>query len=177
MNYATLAGPGGQADNMGGTKQFIYIAPIDDFLTIETFDPAGTTLASAAEIPGDHIFKTGKCFKKIYCTLDKGSLKSDKQGERDGRSFKDMCKIFYPGSDLDVTGFANIVKNDRMMALIPMPDGKVRQIGSEDFYAEISAAFDTGTNSGGIRGTEFEISSMDSRMKIYTGVISLTPAA
>lgn len=174
--YADHAGLADQAQNMGGLTQTIYIAPVRDFATIEAVAAAPATEAAAVEITGTHVFSTGKKFMKVYCTLDKGEVSFEPQGERDGRSFKQLAKIFHPGAGVDEAGFAALSANDKFIVIVKMPDGKMIQIGSADFYAEIIGKFGSGTNSGGLRGYEFEISSMAPVNYIYSGTIALTPA-
>ncbi len=173
VDYADFPGPSGGADNMGGTKQFFYFAPLDYFDTIEKPDPLDTSLAGKVTIPVSHTFLPGKGFHKIYCTIDKGSIETAMQGETDGHSYKQTGKYFYPGSDPSIHGLASRAKNDRFITLNVMPDGRVIQIGSEDFFAKIEGKFGTGTNSGGIRGYEFEVSSMSPDNYIYEGEITL----
>ncbi len=173
MDYEDFSGPSGGADNMGGTKQYFYYAPLSYFNTIAIPDPAATTLTGKATITGTHTFLPGKGFHKMYCTLDKGSMEAAIQGEIDGRSYKQTAKYFYPGSDAAVHGFAAQAKNERFITLNVMPDGKMLQIGSEDFFANISGKWGTGTNSGGIRGYEFDVNSMGAENIIYGGTVTL----
>lgn len=173
VDYEDFAGPSGGADNMGGTKQYFYWAPLEYFDVIERPDPADTTLAGKVTIPITHSFLPGKGFHKMYCTIDKGSIEAAPQGETDGHSYKQTAKYFLPGSDPNAHGFASQAKNDRFITLNVMPDGKVMQIGSEDFFAKIMGKWGTGTNSGGIRGYEFEVSSMAPENYIYEGDIVL----
>lgn len=175
MNYVNLNGPSGGADNMGGTKQALYFAPISYFDTIAKPDPAATTLAGTVDIVDDHTFLTGKGWHKLYCTMDKGSLEAMVQGDRDGRSYVQKSKAFYPGSESEAHGLISQAKNDRFIVLIEMPDGKMIQQGSADFYAEITAKFSTGTNSGGVRGYEIDVESMAPRNYVYKGVVTLFP--
>lgn len=176
IDYADNDGLDGQEENMGGTKQVIYYAPVRDFLSIKVPNPAASTPDAVVKITDTHTFKVGFCFKKLYCTLDKGQVDIEPQGERDGKSVKTVAKIFHPGAKAEVFGFASLAKNDKFIAIIPMADGTNVQIGSADFYAEISPKFGSSTNSGGTRGHEFEVSSMNPKPLIYTGVISTTPA-
>lgn len=176
MDYADLLGPDGTEDNMGGTTQLMHYAPVRDFLSIKVPSASPSTLEDKVVISVTHTFNVGKCFKKLYVTLDSGSADSELQGERDGKSFKTKAKVFYPGTKAEVMGFVAQAKNDRFIVLINMPDGKVRQIGSEAFHAEIMPKFSTGTNSGGRRGYEFEIESMAPCEYLYEGTINTTPA-
>jgi hypothetical protein len=176
VDYVSKGQPDGQENNMGGTKQVIYFAPIADFAIIGAPVASPTTEAGVVEITTAHTFKTGKCFKELYCTLDKGEVNFETQGDRDGRSFMQKAKIFYPGAKKEAIGFASLVKNDRFIVIIPLADGTKVQIGSADFYAEILPKFGSGTNSGGVRGHEFEISSMNSVNLVYNATVNLTPA-
>lgn len=176
IDYVNKGGPDGQENNMGGTKQVIYFAPIRDFDTIQAPAASPTTEAGVSEITTAHTFLTGKCFKTLYCTLDMGEMKATPQGERDGRSFKQEATIFLPGASKEAVGFASLIKNDKFIALIPLADGKVMQIGSEDFYAEILPDFDSAKNSSGVRGHKFTISSMGPVNLYYSGTITTTPA-
>lgn len=176
INYTSLASPGGQDNNMGGTKQKIYYAPVRDFLAIQKPIAVPVTLEDTVKIVTAHTFKTGFCFKEVYCTLDKGSVDLEPQGERDGKSFKQKAKIFYPGSKVEAIAFASNIKNDNLIVIIPLADGTMIQVGSEDFPAQMSPKFTSATNSGGIKGWEFEIEAMESVNFVYTSTITLVPA-
>lgn len=181
MNYADLTGPTGQADNMGGTTQLAYYAPIEDFLSIKKIAASPSTPAQLVEISAAHTFKTGKCFKKLYCTMNRGSVESKSQGDIDGKSFKQTGKLFLPGSISAAHGFAAMVKNDNMMILVEMPDSSTNgylQVGTEMFPAKVSPNFTTATNEGGVRGYEFEFEAVTDRNYIYPAAlaITLTPA-
>ena len=176
MDYLDLTGPDGQTPNMGGLQQKFYFARVDDFATIGSPSASPTTPGDTVEISTAHTFKTGKCFRVGYCTLDKGGFKADAQGDRDGESFKQEGTVFVPGSDVELHGFASLSKSDRFIALMPMPDGKVMQIGNAMFYANVKSAFDTASNSSGVRGYTFTWESMGPRNLVYSAAISLTPA-
>lgn len=176
VNYVDLGEPDGQENNMGGTQQVIYYAPIRDFLSIKTVAAAPTTPEEAVDITTTHTFKTGFCFKKLYCTLDKGTVEIEPQGERDGRSFKVKSKIFYPGAKSDAMGLAALIKNDKLIVVVPLTDGKNIQIGSEALQAEMVPKFTAATNGSGLRGWEFDIESMAPVPYVYKGTISLVPA-
>lgn len=176
IDYEDLSQPDGQENNMGGTQQTIYYAPVRDFLSIKAPIAVPVLPEDAVVIPDTHTFKTGKCFKPIYCTLDKGSVEFNTQGERDGHSYAKSAKIFFPGAKKNAMGFAALIKNDKVIVEIPLADGVVVQLGSADFYAEFKPKFTSATNSAGVRGWEFEITSMAPNPYIYEGTITLTPA-
>ena len=169
--YADLNSPQG-ADNMGGTKQYILFAPVADFSTIAPRPASPANIGQLAEITGNHTFGVGKGFLRMYVTLDTGKLMDEVQGERDGRSYKTTVEVFHPGMTKEILGFLRQAKNDQFIVLVPLPDGKYRQIGTEDFYAEIIGKTDTGTNSSGRRGTTFTIEAMETGPILYSGTIT-----
>lgn len=175
--YAPILGPDGGARNMGGTQQKVFGAPIGWFDTIAELPAAPASLAEYAVIADDHVFETGHNWLEIYCTLDKGEINDEPQGETDGRGFVSKANIFIPGAGKDVFAQANASNNDKWIWLIPMPDGTVRQVGSKDFFAEALFKFGTGTNKGGIRGFMVEIEAVGPDLLVYDGAITLTPAA
>lgn len=173
IDYKDIATPNGQAENMGGTKQRFFFAPLRYFDVIATVDPAGTTLASKVEIANSHTFLPGHGFHKIYSTLDKGGVTNEPQGERDGRSFKQKYKGFTPGSDLALHGMMSLIKNEPCIVLVEESDGNINQIGSEDYYAEILPKYMTGETTAGLRGYEIDVESVAPVNYRYTGTIIL----
>lgn len=174
--YEKLNGPVGGARNMGGTKQVAYAAPIGWFATIADLPAAPVTLDEYAAIVDDHIFEVGHNFLEIYCTLDKGEINDEPNGETDGRSFTSKATLFLPGAEKEKFGFANAANNDKWILLIPMPDGTVRQIGTKDFFAELLFKFGSATNKGGVRGFMIDVEAVGPDLIVYEGEISLTPA-
>jgi len=174
--YEPLAGPVGGARNMGGTKQVAYCAPIGHFETIAELPAAPTELGEFAAIEADHVFDTGHNWIEVYCTLDKGEINDEPNGETDGRSFTSKASLFVPGAEKEKFGFANAANNDKWIVLIPMPDGAVRQIGTKDFFAEMLFKFGSATNKGGVRGFMIDIEAVGPDLIVYEGEITLTPA-
>jgi len=174
--YQHLTGPDGQEDNMSGTQQVLWWAPVRHFASIKKPSLTPADLTEAVEITTPHTFLTGFCFQKLYGTLDKGEVNFDPQGEEDGISFVQKAKWFYPGAKSEAIGFASIIKNEPVIVIIPLSDGQKIQIGSEEFYAKFKPKFMTSNNGGSTRGHEFEISSMGPRNIVYNSTVSLTPA-
>lgn len=178
--YKKIDGPNGDADkvNMGGTLQLIYIAAVSAFLSLKKPTPDGTDFAKIVQISDTHTFKTGKCFIPVYCTEDKGMFDSEDVSETDGAGFKHTGKIFIPGLDAEAQGIVSQLTNDRIIALFPTPDGQNIQVGNHMFGAQVKGKFGTSTNSSGVRGTELTIEALAPvSMYVYTGTITLTPAA
>jgi hypothetical protein len=176
LAYTSVSRPAGGTKNMGGTKAYIFFAALGDFATIGTLPPTPTTFDQLAVISDDHTFITGKCFRRLPCTIDKGTAKYAMGGERDGRSWKPEGEIIIPGDNPIAMGLLNQVANDQVILLIGMPSGRVIQIGTEDFPTELMGEFDIQKNSTGLKGFPVKFSTLAPDMLQYAGVISETPA-
>lgn len=178
--YTDFAGPVGQFENMGGTTQRSFFASIGDFLAIQKPVSNPTTFGAKSEIATAHTFKTGKCFKKIYTTMDKGKLELKSQGETDGKSLKQEFEFFYPGSSADIHGFIGSAKNDSFIFLLEMPDtditGEYLQVGTEQFPAKLTGDFTSATNSSGVRGYMVKVEAMTRIQYVYTAAVTVVPA-
>lgn len=178
ITYADLLGPTGD-NNIGGTKQFFLWAPKDDFTTIAKVPNPPVNMNDLVEIADDHTFPIDKGFVKIYCTMDRGELNENIQGERDGYSYKAEAKAFYPGDDATALGTFAQMKNQQGIVLIPLiqSDGseKYMQIGIEDLWAEVKGNFGAAKNAEGVKGTELMIESNQPVPYIYSGNVTLLP--
>lgn len=176
MDYIDYTGPNGQADNMGGLTQRLWYAPKADFLSIKTVIAVPVTVDDLVKITTAHTFKTGKCFKVMYITRDKGKVMGEPQGDTDGKSFKQKLESFYPGSDPSMHGFAAMCKNDQFICLAEQADGSVLQVGTERFPASCTPKYDSSSNSSGARGHHFEWETNETRQYVYTAAITVIPA-
>lgn len=173
VDYADIAAPDGQTTNMGGIKQRIFVAPISYFDTIAKPVTSPVNPEDFVNVDGDHTFLPNKGFHKFYVTLDKGGIDFETQGERDGRSYKQMLKAFTPGSDERTAGVMSMLKNERCIVLVEESDGVVDQLGSEDYYAELLPKYSTGETTAGLRGWSMEITSVGPVNLRYPGTITL----
>lgn len=175
MDYIDFTGPDGQSDNMGGTTQRLWYARKADFLVIQE-PSASLTLADIVTISTAHTFKPGKCFKEMYSTRDKGEVMGEPQGDTDGKSLKIAAKSFLPGSEPSHHGFAKLAKNDQFIVIEEMADGQLMQIGTKRFPATCTAKFNSGKNSSGVKGYDFDWETNETSMLVYTGAVTVVPA-
>lgn len=176
--YSSFGPPAGQTDNMGGTTQRIYFAPISYFDTIQTPIAVPTTFGEKSKIVTAHTFLVGKGFSTVYCTANKGKVDAKSQGETDGKSLKMEGEFFFPGSLAEAHGLASAIKNDNMIILTEMPDSDVNgyiQTGSEMFPAKIDPEFTSATNEGGVRGYTFKYYANTPTVYIYDAAITIQP--
>jgi hypothetical protein len=168
------------AKNMGGIRNVGAIALIADTLLFPTVPAEITDFDTAAVISGNITFKAGKSFKEIYCTTGKGSVSSEQVGESDCRSWKNKCKIFFPGSQADALGAAAAYANSHIVVVVTenSAPGRKRIVGSKENPAEIvMSSITSAETSDGVKGWTFEVeAAAETPAPIYSGVITFTEA-
>jgi len=177
-DYINLTGPNGTEDNIGGIITTLYYCPIGDFTTIqdtdETLATFATTYDKLATISTAHTFTGSKGFLTMYNTQNTGMVEYSRQGERDGYSYKQVLKFFYPGAAALFYGWQRKAKNDRFIFLAKQPNGVIHQIGSKQFPAYLAPEKGgTATSEGGRNGFEFTVESMASGPILYNATITL----
>lgn len=174
--YTGLTGLQGIEDNIGGTTKRFYFAPKGYFTTIQAvkdLSDGTATTTTLAEIAADHVFASGKGFHVCYCTRDMGEVKYTGAGERDGRSIVGKGTFFVPGMKNTNIGQLRMMKNDELIILAEMADGKVLQLGSARFPAEVRVSEGgTAKNESGVRGFMIEVDAFESGPQLYTGAIA-----
>lgn len=173
LDYPDLVGPDGTEVNMGGTSQTCYFARVDE---INTYSAPAASPANQYVMTTAFAMKTGKKFHKGYITQDTGELEFGDNGEIDGKSYKAIFKFFYPGFGDDALQLANDIKNDKLIFIIELPDGKMIQLGSARFFCSVKGNFKTTTTSGRGRGFEFEVQCFVPYIYRYAAAVPLTAA-
>ncbi len=118
-----------------------YFETIAGILPIEGDDTLATTAKAAAEISGDHIFKTGYGFASFKAVQDKNGLESSMLGEKGGKVFENKLTVVVRGTDSDIIGSLRLFKNEQLIILArEAGSGRYRQIGHSRYAAELSEA-------------------------------------
>ncbi|WP_128544073.1 hypothetical protein [Larkinella soli] len=166
-------------NRMGGTQQKIFLAPYDDFTTLQKPDSAATNVADRYKIATAHVLGTGKGFIEVYVTKDTGELTMETIGGPDRNSFLAKGKFYHPGEADEIVAFQNQAKNDRFILLVPLPGtNELIQVGSEQFQVQIKPSYATTTNGGDGRGTMFEYECYCPDLIKYTAAtIPMKPAS
>ncbi|UHG93446.1 hypothetical protein [Spirosoma oryzicola] len=152
MAYKSIKDPG-KVSRMGGTAQRILLAPFLDFLILQK--PA----AGKYNITEAHTFPVGKGFIELYVTKDTGTVKYSPLGGPDRNSFDVTGEFYHPGESDEIEAFANDAKNERWIALVPVPGiPELFQVGDADFQVQIMPEYDATKNSGDGRGWNFKYS-------------------
>lgn len=166
-NYKSIKDPG-SANRMGGTQQYILVAPYGDFNVLQK------PVDGAVAILVAHTFLATKGFIKLYLTQDTGNVKFGTQGGDDRKSFRPEGEFYHPGESDEIVNFANKAKNDRFIVLVPLPGStEFIQIGNEEFQVNIAPEYDTAKNSGDGRGWTFKMSAFAADMIKYRSTVTL----
>jgi hypothetical protein len=170
-NVPTLDG----ADNLGGTKQVIYAAPIgwfDELKGVRTTTAEGDSVT----IDGTHTFLAGKGFIKIPCTYDTTKLAQAMREEADVTGGEITFEADIAGTKKQLAEFARWGQNDRWIVLVVLPDNTLLQVGKdEELYAFAKFGFDTGTLTSGRRAFKMKVKAYQEGLLFYEGVITLKP--
>lgn len=172
--------------NPGGTADYISYAFVEDILTwpaafdaMETTDTA-TTFAELVTIPlaDPFVFKTGKCFFKLYCTQEEGEVKTSMIGVTDSMGWQNEGEGSFPDNDEDFLGFLAAGANRKMVAIYHEANGRDRVIGFPKYPARFSKVDSTSGKKvdDGRRTTYAFIAKGGVPAPIYKAPVSYTPA-
>lgn len=171
------------SDNTPGIQQTIYYAPLEDIETLplpDVDDSASKTgtFEDLVTITKNIVMKPGKQLRSIYVTLEEGELKHESQGEMDSMSFKNVLEFAHPGSKPAQLGFAQWVKNNNIVFLVPEVDGQVRLLGHRAYPAKMTGApGTTDKKAAGAKKTTFTFqSSRKGPAPIFAGKVALKNA-
>jgi hypothetical protein len=173
MQFEDLTIQSDATDNVGGTTAIIYMIDINDVATESTPDPAATTLEGSVVVAGSHTLVGSKYFVTLECELDAGELMSKVSGDRGGKSLKTELDVQVSRFNERTLGFIKYGNNKRLMVIAKLPDGKMVQLGSKMFPAEMTGEGGTGKNSSGVRATKLKFESMANSVFFYEGTITL----
>lgn len=156
-DFAHLAPNPGK--NPAGTDEVIYFIPKADVTTFaEAPGASAATLAEANVITTAHTLVASKFFFKIPLTMDKNNLTAETIGTAYGGVQKFTSNFFVSGLTKEQAAVFEKTNQESLIIMIPLPDGKVIQLGDKHRGARLMVNFDTGTDSSGDRG--------------FTGIIS-----
>jgi len=164
--------------NMAGVTINVYFIPLDGF---SAFPALPTTPSSAAEyhtLSGSITLNASCNVIKLYSTYKTGGLKSEPEGEIDGRYFKLTPEFFHPGNKAEIINFASSCINTPGILFFEEETGKYLVVGSPGHPVYLSPAFDSGKVGEGRKGTMFTGEAFSALMVTkYEGTLPLTPPA
>lgn len=167
--------------NMGGTKLKLHYCGWNDILAFGAPSNSPTKPEDAYKITTAHTFKPGKCFRTIQ--IFKGSGVNNIQPGGANSGTKNNNSVFrIPSKNPAGLALFNTIANGiyPLLFLIEdanMPDGTYDQIGTSKHYAVMTAQKINGENSGEGSMYEFTVECTQTARWLYSGAVTLTPAA
>lgn len=132
--------------NMGGAWENVYFAPKSDFSEFATRPPesGNRSFPTMNKLTvGQDRLKPGKKLFTAYSTMEKVSLKGQRQGEVDGMSHKNVLNLFNPGLTSEALGLL-LIPNQNWIFYVRTGEQMFR-VGGEQFAAKLAAEGEVGT--------------------------------
>ena len=143
MNAANISFTGGK--NLGGTAGLIHWAYAEDVLTWPAtlnidFD-AAESFGALVTVPIDDpfVFKPGKGFLTLDCTLEEGEVTHKQLGTAESYGFENGYDNNFAGNDPAYLGFSAFGANKKFVVIAEELNGKRRVIGFPNYPARIEA--------------------------------------
>jgi len=152
--YGAVLWPAGES-NMGGTLNRAYFIPLDGFSSFPALPVSPATAEEFHTLEGELVLETDCNVIELYTTYKTGTLKSDTEGEIDGKYFKLTPEFFHPGSKAEIINFSSYCINTPGILFLPESEGVYMVVGSPGHPVYLSPAFDMAKVGEGRKGTAF----------------------
>lgn len=170
--------PAGE-DNTPGIQQNVYFADMNDIETLPQPDKDDSNGPGKFEdlvtISKDIKMKEGKTFHQLYCTLEKGQLTDEVQGDLDAKSYMNQITVYHPGTRAKALGFRQWAKNSNLVIIFFEQDGTKRILGHQAYPAKLeSDSGGTGQSIDDAKGSEMVFkSARKGPAPIFTGKVTV----
>ncbi len=157
--------------NMAGIATTLYFIDKND---IENFPGLGpqTTPAATALFVGDFTLKVNKYWNTMYSTKEMGELLGETDGATDGKFFRNKVTAFYPRTNAEGIGLANVLKDTDCIIIAKefSGGGQMRVVGTDDIPATASPSENSGKGFADEKGITFEFNAANCKLPmIYEG--------
>ncbi len=146
ITYQDIENTVAECGNMGGINDQVYFAPRSHFKTLadkpscegdREFDGMNMLSVGVDELlPGKQLFK-------LYATMEKGSLKAERQGEIDGISNKINLTVSTPG--LTSTALAMLMLANQSWIFYVKTGSQMFRLGNNSYAAKMAPDGEAGT--------------------------------
>jgi hypothetical protein len=175
--YGAVLWPAGES-NMGGTLNRAYFIPLDGFASFPALPENPATEAEYHTLTGSITLAANCNVIELYTTYKTGTLKSEVEGDIDGKFFKLSPEFFHPGSKAAIINFASYCINTPGILFIPVSSSEYLVVGSPGHPVYLSPAFDLAKVGEGRKGTLFTGEAYSQLMLTkYAGDLPLTPSS
>jgi hypothetical protein len=164
--------------NMAGVTINVYFIPLEGFSAFPALPTSPSTAAEYHTLSGNITLNANCNVIKLYSTYKTGGLKSESEGDIDGRYFKLTPEFFHPGTKAEIINFASSCINTPGILFFEEEAGKYLVVGSPGHPVYLSPAFDTGKVGEGRKGTMFAGEAFSALMVTkFEGTLPLTAPA
>ena len=145
MNTQSVKYPLGKYNPAGITK--VWWAWAEDFLSFPVLPDTetATDMETLAKYVAAAVMKAGKKLEELYCTIEEGEIKTEMDGPRDGKGFKNSLEISFPGNTALMLGFQAAAANRPLIFFVKEKNGVIRVLGTN----EDPAYFDANASTSG----------------------------
>jgi hypothetical protein len=147
IDYQDINNTVEECGNIGGIGTEVYYAPKSYFASLAKKPVCSALERSLPEMNqlsvGTDTLLPGKSLKRIYTTIDKGSLVGARQGETDGVSHKNTLTMYTPGLDSTTLGLLETPNQNWIFYV--KTGGQMFRLGTWDRPAKMAAEGEVGT--------------------------------
>jgi hypothetical protein len=161
-----------------GINQHIFWSLYSDILTFQKPVADPSNFAAVVNVTSALVMKTGKKFNKLYCVRNEGKASAKSAGSIKFIASENDLEILVPGSQAELKGFVEYIKNRDLILLVPHRNGEVSMWGNQDLAASLkSFEWMDGSKPGDQQGFKLVFASDGKLPWTYTAAIPLTPGS
>lgn len=164
--------------NMPGVTINVYFIPLDGIASFPTLPAVPSEDEDYHTLDGTIELEANCNVIKLYSTYKTGNLKSETEGETDGKYFKLSGEFFHPGRGDGIVRFATSCVNTPGVLFFEEDSGDYYVVGNIYHPVYLSANFDTGKVGEGKKGIVFTAEAYsDLIITKYAGELPLSPTS
>jgi hypothetical protein len=161
-----------------GINQHIFWSLYSDILTFPKPVADPSNYAAVVSVTSALVMKTGKKFNKLYCVRNEGKASAKSAGSIKFIASENELEILVPGSQAELKGFVEYIKNRDLILLVPHRNGEVTMWGNQDLAASLkSFEWMDGGKPGDQQGFKLVFASDGKLPWTYTAAVPLTPGS
>lgn len=144
-----------------GLREHAYIIKRSNITAWPALPESPASLDAVAVLTGNFTLAADKAWTKIELVPKQQQFAAEPEGNWPTKLFKNTVTLMVPGTGKAATGLAAELNNDDVIMLIPQRDGQYRLVGNEQFKVDVSAALDSGKDTGDTNATTLTVTVED----------------
>jgi hypothetical protein len=160
-----------------GINQHIFWSLYSDILTFPKPLTNPRSYGEIVTVTTPLVMNLDRKFNKLYCVRNEGKASAKSAGGIKFIASENELEILVPGSQAELKGFVEYIKNRDLILLVPHRNGEVTMWGNQDLAASLkSFEWMDGNKPGDQQGYKLVFASDGKLPWTYTAAIPLTPA-